>query len=151
MNGTSRSAKFVMLKCYWLIARVFDHRIYSFEKKDFANRYQSHGIYLLQLREEIYSSFIGVLPSIARLTVWQQEHCTLVAPRMYIRRVWHPPQTNCAISVPAQNSGGKFTPQKMYLRPAAKILLQYYCITKFSENCKTSMGKGLSFDLPKLS
>jgi hypothetical protein len=48
------------------------------------------------------------VPSIARLTVWQQEHCTLVAPRMYIRRVWHPPQTSCAISVPAPNPGGKF-------------------------------------------
>lgn len=40
-------------------------------------------------------------PSRARLTVWQQEHWTLVAPRMYIKSVWHPPQTNCAISVPA--------------------------------------------------
>jgi len=32
--------------------------------------------------------------------VWQQEHCTFVAPRMYMSRVWQPPQTNWAISVP---------------------------------------------------
>lgn len=34
------------------------------------------------------------------MTVWQHEHCTLVAPRIYINRVWQPPQTNWAISVP---------------------------------------------------
>lgn len=52
------------------------------------------------------------LPSIARFTVWQQEHCTLVAPRMYMRRVWHPPHTSCAISVPAEDSRGSFTFQR---------------------------------------
>jgi len=44
------------------------------------------------------------IPSRARLTVWQQEHWTLVAPRMYMSKVWHPPQTNWAISVPVNTS-----------------------------------------------
>lgn len=43
-------------------------------------------------------------PSKARLIVWQQEHWTLDAPRMYISSVWHPPQTNGAISVPVSES-----------------------------------------------
>ena len=36
----------------------------------------------------------------ARLTVWQQEHLTLVAPRVYISNVRQPPQINWAISIP---------------------------------------------------
>jgi hypothetical protein len=57
-----------------------------------------------------------VVPSTARLTVWQQEHCTLVAPRMYIRSVWHPRQINCAISVPVPNPGGIFDLETFHRR-----------------------------------
>lgn len=53
-------------------------------------------------REKDKSCEVNSLPSKARLTVWQQEHCTLVAPRMYMSKVWQPPQTNWAISVPVK-------------------------------------------------
>lgn len=54
----------------------------------------------LNLVKLFVKSIVACIPSKARLTVWQQEHCTLVAPRMYMSKVWQPPQTNWAISVP---------------------------------------------------
>lgn len=63
-------------------------------------------------------------PSRARLTVWQQEHWTLVAPRMYIKSVWHPPQTNCAISVPA-------LPNQLLQNSKISLTKRFYDLTDY--------------------
>lgn len=41
-------------------------------------------------------------PDLARFMVLQQEHLTLVAPRVYINNVRQLPQTSWAISIPAE-------------------------------------------------
>jgi hypothetical protein len=107
MNMTSRQAKSMMLN---IIDRllVFPTTGYIlFQKGNFTCRNQSQRIYSQLMNNRRNNSLVVVL-SIARLTVWQQEHCTFVASRIYIRSVWHPLQINCAISIPAPNPGGRF-------------------------------------------
>jgi hypothetical protein len=63
---------------------------------------------------------------------------------MYIRSVWHPPQTNCAISVPAPNSGGRFDSEIFHLRAAdtditALVFMQWLKDKKTSE-LKKNLG-----------
>jgi hypothetical protein len=68
--------------------------------------------------------------------VWQQEHCTLVALRMYIKSVWHPPQTNSTISVPAPNSGGRIDSEIFHLRETditALVFMKWLKDNKISE------------------
>jgi len=57
---------------------------------------------------------------------------------MYIRRVWHPPQTNCAISVPAENSHFRPTTSTDTAPELQRFKLQ-------------RANKLVPFDLPELS
>lgn len=50
----------------------------------------------------IWRFFFENVPVLAWLIVWQHEHRTLVAPRVYISNVRQPPQTRWDISIPAQ-------------------------------------------------
>lgn len=52
-----------------------------------------------------WECIVDVAPCAARLRVLQTEHCTLAAPRTYIRRVRHPPQSSCDMSVPEGGTG----------------------------------------------
>lgn len=125
MNVSSKTSQIYDVKCYQQTARVSNHRIYSFQKENSAYRNQGHRIYL-QLRRRRNNNRLVVVPSIARLTVWQQEHCTLVAPRMYIRSVWHPPQTNWAISVPAPNASDRFDSEIFHLKASTTAALAVF-------------------------
>jgi hypothetical protein len=149
MNATSGQARSMMLN---VIGRLleFPTTEYILFRREFSHT----GIKATEYTGNSgrNNNSLVVVPSIARLTVWQQEHCTLVAPRMYIRSVWHPPQTNCAISVPAPNSGGRFDSEIFHLRAAdtdiTALVFMQWLKDKISE-LKKNLGTPVSVKLAR--
>jgi hypothetical protein len=62
---------------------------------------------------------------------------------MYIRSVWHPPQTNCAISVPTPNSGGRIDSEIFHLSETditALVFMQWLTDNKISETISSTFA-----------
>lgn len=83
-----------------IVIHILSSKKHSLSPEKKSKKNKSNCEYLLHVYTGTSTTLNSWIPSRARLTVWQQEHWTLVAPRMYISKVWQAPQTNWAISVP---------------------------------------------------